>query len=195
MINGNDNLNGTVGDNFSFYFSASGGLPPYYYKLESGTGFPPMGIILDANGKLSGTPSASGISYFSVCAVDTAGVSSKCENITFDVQPAAVVEPVVQEVQPSINITSVSCGSNSATVTGTASGDVGAEITTDRDAMTDCGSWQNTVSCYRRDGQPGQTTWSVTLDRFNIEVYLHTAGAGGGESEDRVITVTAPDCQ
>lgn len=193
-LNGDTDLNGKVGERFNYNFTSDGGLPPYHYKLDSGIGFPPMGIILDTNGNLSGTPSASGNSTFGVCVVDTAG-KNKCENINLNVDPADVVVSPVPEVQPSINITSVSCGDDNAIVSGTASGNVGAEITTVRDAMTNCGNWENSISCYRKDGQPAQTTFSVTLDRFNIVIYLHTAGAGGGMSEDKVLTATAPDCQ
>ena len=83
-----DGLQGRVGSYFSANFGGQGGLPPYYYKLETGVGFPPMGLILDVNGRLSGTPSAAGTSNFGVCVIDTAG---KSECATFRMVVAAAV--------------------------------------------------------------------------------------------------------
>ncbi|MBI4992492.1 MAG: hypothetical protein HZB99_04750 [Candidatus Harrisonbacteria bacterium] len=68
-------LTGEVGKYFSAYYSATGGLPPYHFQLESGTGFPPIGIVLAPNGLLSGYPKSVGGSKFSVCVVDMTGVS------------------------------------------------------------------------------------------------------------------------
>ncbi len=48
----------------------SGGNPPYHFELGPGVGFPPMGISLNLNGLLTGTPSTTGTSHFQVCAVD-----------------------------------------------------------------------------------------------------------------------------
>lgn len=87
-----DNFNGQVGEEFTHYFSATGGLPPYRYQLETGVGFPPQKIILDANGKLSGTPTIAGDSTFGVCVVDTAG-KSDCHTVTMTVDPAEEALP------------------------------------------------------------------------------------------------------
>jgi hypothetical protein len=70
----------------------SGGSGPYYYTLETAGGFPPLGLALSPDGFLSGTPSSSGTSDFSVCAVDQVG-SSTCQNISMTVQPGAAVDP------------------------------------------------------------------------------------------------------
>jgi hypothetical protein len=53
----------------------TGGQQPYTFLLESGTGFPPIGLILDVDGVLSGTPSVAGTTSFTVCAKDLAGFS------------------------------------------------------------------------------------------------------------------------
>lgn len=50
-----------------------GGTPPYHFELESGVGFPPLGLTLNQNGMLTGKPTAAGERKFSVCAVDLAG--------------------------------------------------------------------------------------------------------------------------
>lgn len=76
--------NGAVGQPYSHSFisegsppNPSGGQPPYHFVLNSGVGFPPMGLILNPDGTLTGTPSAAGTSTFSVCAVDQSG-DQKC---------------------------------------------------------------------------------------------------------------------
>jgi len=84
------NLNGKVGEYKSFTFSATGGLPPYHYQLESGSGFPPMGMVLSPDGVLSGTPKAEGSRTFGVTVVDTAGKTNWLDfTMTVDPKEAA----------------------------------------------------------------------------------------------------------
>lgn len=49
----------------------------YTFYLESGKGFPPMGMILGPDGILRGTPTATGKNTFVVCVKDVGG-NSKC---------------------------------------------------------------------------------------------------------------------
>ncbi len=63
--------NGLCG--FPTQSNPSGGHPPYHFQLGSGGGFPPLGVVLQPNGCLSGTPSVSGTSNFTVCAIDLNG--------------------------------------------------------------------------------------------------------------------------
>lgn len=58
----------------------------YSFYLGSGVGFPPMGLVLDINGVLSGTPTAKGRSKFQVCVKD-AGGRSACTTYILDVLP------------------------------------------------------------------------------------------------------------
>lgn len=53
---------------YSFSIEASGGVPPYTFDLFEGT--LPIGITLDANGLLSGTPTVPGTYTFTVHVVD-----------------------------------------------------------------------------------------------------------------------------
>ena len=75
---------GTVGQSYSYSFvfdgqpsNPSGGQPPYSFILDSGVGFPPIGLALSPDGTLTGTPRAAGTSNFGVCAVDQLG-NQKC---------------------------------------------------------------------------------------------------------------------
>lgn len=63
----------------------SGGSPPYHYQSDSfATGTPPIGMIVDLNGNLTGTPSIVGTYTFGVCAIDSVGASS-CGTTTISV--------------------------------------------------------------------------------------------------------------
>ncbi len=50
-----------------------GGSGPYHFQLDSGSGFPPIGLTLYPNGLLKGIPTAAGVRTFTVCAVDLGG--------------------------------------------------------------------------------------------------------------------------
>ncbi|MCX6799474.1 MAG: putative Ig domain-containing protein, partial [Candidatus Diapherotrites archaeon] len=69
----------------------TGGEPPYHFQLDSGSGFPPMGISLNLNGMLTGTPTAEGESDFTVCAVDLSG-NQDCKAFWLTVEKAEVSE-------------------------------------------------------------------------------------------------------
>jgi len=51
----------------------TGGSPPYRFQLGTAGGFPPIGISLNQNGCLTGTPSVEGTAGFTVCAIDLGG--------------------------------------------------------------------------------------------------------------------------
>ena len=69
-----------------------GGSGPYHFQLDSGSGFPPLGLTLYPNGLLKGTPTASGTRIFTICAVDLGG--HQC-----------CVEVALSVLEPRINIT------------------------------------------------------------------------------------------
>ena len=69
--------------------SISGGTAPYHYStgsLESGT--PPLGMILNPSGNLTGTASVPGQYDFTVCATDAAGLVSVCQPTSISVVTA-----------------------------------------------------------------------------------------------------------
>lgn len=59
----------TAGVGYRQGFVASGGIGPYRYSIQQGSGLPPE-LRFDASGQLSGTPTAAGTYEFSVTAVD-----------------------------------------------------------------------------------------------------------------------------
>jgi hypothetical protein len=67
--------------------NVTGGNPPYHFVLDPLGGFPPMGITLDANGVLRGTPSGKLAASFKICAVDMSA-NQFCQRITLQPQPA-----------------------------------------------------------------------------------------------------------
>lgn len=64
--------------------TAAGGVPPYYYVLNSGGDFPPFGLTLGTDGTVTGTPTVAGSRTFSVCVVDSAGAQD-CADATINV--------------------------------------------------------------------------------------------------------------
>lgn len=69
-----------------------GGQPPYHFQLGTGVGFPPIGMTLNLNGTLTGTPNFAGTSRFSVCAVDLVA-SFSCANVALTIDPAPTTPP------------------------------------------------------------------------------------------------------
>jgi hypothetical protein len=65
---------GQQGESYSAAFTATGGTQPYSWSLTSGT--LPAGVTLNANGDLSGTPTAVGNSTFTVKVTDAANNSA-----------------------------------------------------------------------------------------------------------------------
>ena len=65
------------------------GIPPYSFKYDTMGGFAPLGLTLNKNGLLAGTPTAEGNQSFKVCAVDQGGFSI-CPTITVNVGPKTV---------------------------------------------------------------------------------------------------------
>lgn len=81
--------NGIDATAYSAAISASGGAAPYAYAVTSGS--LPGGLALSSSGALSGTPTASGSSSFTVTATDANGCAgSQAYSLTILVQPPVV---------------------------------------------------------------------------------------------------------
>ncbi len=83
--------------------SIGGGISPYHYQsgeLDDGT--PPLGMIVNPNGTVTGTATVPGVYDFTVCAVDAAGETSTCEPtaLTVVAAPIATPTPVPTPVPP-----------------------------------------------------------------------------------------------
>jgi hypothetical protein len=70
--------------------SVTGGIAPYRYQTDQLTaGAPPLGMVLDPNGTLTGTPAQQGTYSFNVCAVDSVGdITAACAPTSITVAPA-----------------------------------------------------------------------------------------------------------
>jgi hypothetical protein len=66
---------GQLGVSYQQSVTASGGIPPYTWRISSGN--PPAGINLTSNGQLSGSPSATGTFTFIVSVTDSQNLSGQ----------------------------------------------------------------------------------------------------------------------
>lgn len=80
------------GGDFNPSATVTGGQPPYHFVLESGWGFPPMGMVMDVNGVLRGTPTGRLPATFRVCAVDVTA-SQDCQTIVIQPRQAEARQP------------------------------------------------------------------------------------------------------
>lgn len=84
--------------------SAKGGTPPYYFTSGAfGSGMPPLGMIVNLKGQLTGTPARDGSYRFGVCVVDLVGATD-CDITTVIVgepSPPPVTPPPAQNNLPS----------------------------------------------------------------------------------------------
>lgn len=73
--------------------TATGGTPPYHFQLDSlANGSPPVGMSVDLDGYLTGTPTVTGTYTFGVCAVDLVATSS-CKSTSITVLAATAATP------------------------------------------------------------------------------------------------------
>ena len=79
--------NPVVNTAYTYQFTATGGAGSFTYSLETGVGFPPIGIVLSPSGSLAGTTTSTSPATFGVCATDTTG-RSVCRRVTLTPAPA-----------------------------------------------------------------------------------------------------------
>lgn len=180
---------GEVGAFFDYQLEGVGGLPPYHFQLGTGYGFPPIGVIFDSNGRLSGIPQAAGRYSFVLCIVDTTGAYN-CKQSGMIVgpatrqafpQPAPETAPAPQPAPAAtakFSISSVSCqltkeagvdSEYTVSVSGIASGPINARLVLPglpgyiSNSWTS--SWGNKISDIvdRSSSDPETTNWTSTL--------------------------------
>ena len=156
------------GGPFDGSINPSGGESPYHFTLGTAGGFPPFGMILNLNGLLTGTPTAEGTSFFTVCAVDVAG-AQVCRETSLKVNAVEPPPPPSEEV--SITFESGSCPvdrwpwgdliSLSPETSGSVSGPVGTNFLASGLASADliCSAWSN---CMRSESEPSTTGWTYS---------------------------------
>ncbi|MEO8379574.1 MAG: hypothetical protein ABI779_07900 [Acidobacteriota bacterium] len=85
--------NACLGIPYSFNLDrAAGGTPPYYYVKQTGSQFPPIGLVIQPAGLLTGTPTLEETRTFTVDAVDLGGhVASSTTSLTVLVCSPTVV--------------------------------------------------------------------------------------------------------
>lgn len=86
----NSLLVGNVGAYYFDFLDASGGYSPYDWSLSSGT--LPVGLTLNSNGQISGTPTASGTSLFVVRVTDQVG-GTKIKSLSIQIDTSS--EPII----------------------------------------------------------------------------------------------------
>ena len=80
--------------NVNLIAQVTGGTPPYHFQSDTfRNGAPPMGMIVDVNGILTGTPSKTGQYTFGVCVVDAVG-ASKCGQTLIFIDEKSEIEEI-----------------------------------------------------------------------------------------------------
>jgi len=157
----------------------AGGTAPYHYQvgqLDDGT--PPLGMIVNPNGDVTGTATVPGLYVFNVCALDAAGAISACEPTSLTVVTVPVAAPVpVTAPEPTVTLT--------ASPASTASGK----------SSTLTWSSTNATQCTASGGWSGaqDPNGSVAVSPTSTTTYtLACAGAGGAAKASVLVTVTTP---
>jgi hypothetical protein len=157
----------------------SGGTAPYHYQsgvLDDGT--PPLGMIVNPNGDVTGTAAVAGVYDFTVCAVDATGEMSACEPTSLTV----VAAPVVTATAPTPTPTPAPTVTISATPASTSAGG----------ASTLNWSSTNATSCTASGGWTGTkaTSGTASVSPTSSTTYtLSCAGTGGAAKSSVLVTV------
>jgi hypothetical protein len=163
---------GTAGTAYNQTFGASGGTAPYSWSVTSGT--LPAGLALSTAGVLSGTPTAAGISSFTV-QVTGGGTATKAFAVT--VNPAAVTLSGLSISGP----TSVNEGS-SGSYTATA-------IWSDNTTTSVAPIWSVSLTTYASITTSGVlTTLEVTGD-LSVTVSANYTSGGQTRTATRAVTI------
>jgi hypothetical protein len=169
----------TVGSAYSntVVNAIAGGMAPYRYQsglLDDGT--PPLGMIVNPNGKLTGTPTEPGLYDFTVCAVDATGALSSCQPTSLTVVAADT------GTAPPSPAATVSLSASPATTTAGSSTTL-KWSSTDATSCTASGGWAGTRA----------VSGSLAVTPVATTTYaLSCAGPGGAGKASVVVTVKTP---
>ncbi len=168
----------TVGSPYSSSVvkSISGGTAPYHYESATlAAGTPPLGMIVNPSGNLTGTPNAPGQYEFSVCATDSSGETSPCEATSITVVAAPTSQPTpAPSPAPTVALTA-----SPTTITAG-----GSSVLT----------WtsKNATSCDASGGWTGSKgdSGSFTVAPTSTTTYVLTCvGSNGSDDASTLITV------
>ncbi len=157
-----------AGTAYSQTLTASGGVAPYSFAVTSGT--LPAGLTLAANGTLSGTPSAEGVSNFTITVTD-ASAASAAQAYSFSVGSAAPV--AVADTAATMDGTAVTVavtGNDTGTITAIAIATAPANGTAVVDGL--------------------QVIYTPTAGFIGTDVLSYTATGSGGTSAATTLTIT-----
>ena len=178
--------NGTVGTPYSRTVSATGGSGSYTFSVSAGT--LPAGLALNAaNGVISGTPTASGASSFTVRATDTNGaVGARAYSVTM-ANPPVVVNPATLPggaVGASYNqIVSATGGTGGGYTFSVSAGSLGAGLALNAatgvisGTPTTAGARNFTIRAQDSGGGSGTRAYSITI---NAAIAVSPASLPGG---------------
>jgi hypothetical protein len=159
----------------------TGGTAPYHYRSDTlAAGTPPLGMIVNPNGNLTGTASVPGQYTFSVCATDSAGETSPCEPTSITVvaaQPAPTPTPTPTPTP--VPAPTVSLAAGPATIT-SGSSSVLTWSSKNAGSCTASGGWTGTKAVSGTSSVSPTTTTTFTLT---------CSGSGGSGHASAIVTV------
>jgi hypothetical protein len=155
---------------------ATGGVPPYTFSSDSFSGATPIGLIVNMDGNLSGTPNSDGVYSFGICVSDSVGAED-CNQTSVNVNPAAstVYTTTVDNSQFSATLGSVSCTLYPE------SGGYGYTVSASGGAAGPVGSWIAGYVCDEENSwcnTPSVTTLS------DDGILIYNLGCGQWANED-----------
>ncbi|WP_425604150.1 putative Ig domain-containing protein [Stenotrophomonas pavanii] len=158
---------------YSFTLTASGGNGPYSFALDAGTTLP-TGLVLASNGAISGTPTALGVTNFSVRVTDSSTPTPffSATNLSINVQN--VVPPVANPVSAT-----VAYGSTSNPITLNITGGVPASVAVGTQAAHGTATASGT-----------SITYTPTPGYAGPDSFTYTATNAGGTSSPATATLT-----
>ena len=178
--------NGTVGTPYSRTVTATGGSGSYTFSVSAGT--LPAGLALNAaSGVISGTPTTSGASSFTVRATDTNGaVGSRAYSVTM-ANPPVVVNPATLPggaVGAAYSqVVSATGGTGGGYTFSVSAGSVGAGLTLNAatgvisGTPTSAGTRNFTIRAQDSGGGSGTRAYSITI---NAAIAVNPAALPGG---------------
>ncbi|WP_425612716.1 putative Ig domain-containing protein [Xanthomonas vesicatoria] len=186
-------VNGTA---YSQTLTVSGGVAPYRFSVTSGT--LPAGLTLAADGTLSGTPSAEGVSNFTITVTDASAASSaQAYSVSVgSAAPVAVADTAV--TMDGTAVTVAVTGNDTGTITAiaiTTAPTNGSAVVNGLDAVytPNAGFIGTDVVSYTASGSGGTsaaTTLTITVNARPVAVSV-TAEAVPGEAQQVDITRNA----